>query len=284
MRVLVGITSKNRAGILPKAITSVLNQTYPHKEVWVFDDASTDDTHLLASRFPEVKWIFSEVPRGYVYARNLLMNQPGFDFYCSLDDDSWFMNPNSLSQGIEILKNDPAIAALGYDMLSPDHPNPTETKGHLKEANNFIGCGHIIRLEAAKQIDFYTPNPGFYGTEEKDLSIRLVDIGYKVMVYKGVYVWHDKTSVARNLGNQHRSGVCNDMVFIYRRTPAVFLWPTLVIQTFKHLKFSLTYKDYNFFPSYVRGIKDFVTWLLTKKTYRKAVSLLGFIKFIKARK
>jgi glycosyltransferase involved in cell wall biosynthesis len=284
MRVLVGITSKNRSGILPKAITSVLNQTYPDKEVWVFDDASTDDTHLLAGRFPEVKWIFSDVPRGYVYARNLLMNQPGFDFYCSLDDDSWFMNPNSLAEGVEILKNDSTIAALGYDMLSPDHPSPLETEVYLKESNNFIGCGHIIRLQAAKQINFYTPNPGFYGTEEKDLSIRLVDIGYRVMVYKGVYVWHDKTSVARNLDNQHRSGVCNDMVFIYRRTPAVFLWPTLVIQTVKHLKFSLSYKEHNFFPSYIEGIKDFVRWLLTKKTYRKAVSLPGFIKFIKARK
>ncbi len=276
MKVLIGITSKNRAAILPKAITSALTQTYPHKEVWVFDDASTDDTRLLADKFPEVNWIFSEVPKGYVYARNLLMNKPGFDFYCSLDDDSWFLKPNSLAAGVEVLKKDLTIGALGFDMLSPDYPNPKETKVYLKESNNFVGCGHIIRLEAAQGINFYIPNPGFYGTEEKDLSIRLVDIGYKVVFYKGVYVWHDKTPLARNLDKQHRSGVCNDLVFLYRRTPAVFLWPTLILQIAKHLKFSLTYKEQNFLPSYLQGVKDFIRWLATEQTNRKAVSIAGF--------
>ena len=77
MKVLIGITSKNREKILPKAIESALSQTYPHKEVWVFDDASTDNTRSLAITYPNVKWIFSEEPKGYVYARNLFMRAEG---------------------------------------------------------------------------------------------------------------------------------------------------------------------------------------------------------------
>lgn len=280
MKVLIGITSKNRAAILPKAITSALNQTYQNKEVWVFDDASIDDTRLLTDKFAEVKWIFSDAPKGYVYARNLLMNKPGFDLYCSLDDDSWFLNPHSLAEGVEILKEDPTIGALGFDMLSPDHPNPTDTKVDLKETNNFIGCGHIIRLKAAREINFYTPNPGFYGTEEKDLSIRLVDKGYKVVFYKGVYVWHDKTPVARNLDKQHRSGVCNDLVFCYRRAPSVFLVPTIFWKIYKHLIFAVKNK---FLLPTVLGFRDFIGWLITSKTYRKQVSIKGFLKFSQLR-
>jgi glycosyltransferase involved in cell wall biosynthesis len=283
MRVLIGITSKNRAEILPKAITSALNQTYLNKQVWVFDDASTDNTKLLVDKFPGVYWIFSEEPKGYVYARNLLMNKTGFDLYCSLDDDSWFINDNSLEKAVEILKEHPTIGALGFDMLSPDHAQPKETKAYLKESNNFIGCGHIINLEAARKVNFYTPNPGYYGTEEKDLSIRLVDAGYKVVFYKGMYIWHDKTSVARNLNKQHQSGVCNDLVFYYRRTPSFFLWPALFIQILKHVRFSLTFKEHNFFRPCLSGIKDFARWLIKAETNRKAVSIAGFKKYIKLR-
>ena len=85
---------------------------------------------------------------------------------------------------------------------------------YLKESNNFIGCGSHHQAESCKGDKLLYPyNPSFYGTEEKDLSIHLVDIGYKVVFYKGVYVWHDKTSISRNLYKQHRSGVCNDFVF-----------------------------------------------------------------------
>jgi GT2 family glycosyltransferase len=172
------------------------------------------------------------------------------------------------------------------NMFGPDVfiTDSNHTFGHNISPKDSPGCGHIIRLIAAKEINFYTPNPGFYGTEEKDLSIRLVDKGYKVVFYKGVYVWHDKTPIARDLNKQHRSGVCNDLVFSYRRTPALFLWPTLILQIAKHLKFALTYKHHNFIPACKQGVNDFLKWLVTKETDRKAVSMAGFIKFIKARK
>ena len=75
---------------------------------------------------------------------------------------------------------------------------------------------YFIADPGATGLSGMVSDPGYYGSEEKDLSIRLVDKGYRVVFYKGVYVWHDKTSVARNLNKQHRSGVCNDLVFLFR--------------------------------------------------------------------
>ena len=37
MKVCIGITTKNRADILSKSIESALSQSYPNKEVVVFD-------------------------------------------------------------------------------------------------------------------------------------------------------------------------------------------------------------------------------------------------------
>ena len=62
MKVLIGITTHNRAALLTKAIQSALDQDYPDKEVAVFDDASTDETITLKAHFPQVRWFHNESP------------------------------------------------------------------------------------------------------------------------------------------------------------------------------------------------------------------------------
>ena len=50
-RVSIIITTKNEAKILGKALRSVINQTYPKKEVIVIDNYSSDDTKNIAKRY-----------------------------------------------------------------------------------------------------------------------------------------------------------------------------------------------------------------------------------------
>lgn len=280
MKVLIGITSKNRAPILPKAIDSALRQTHQEKEIWVYDDASTDSTKSLQNSYQHINWIFSDTPFGYLHARNLFMKKPGFNYFCSLDDDAWFIKDDSIEKAISFMQNNPDVGVVGFDMLSPDAPEKKTDKPFFKETNNFIGCGHIVNLTAAEEVGYYTRNPGFYGGEEKDLCIKLIDAGYRIMTYKGEYVWHDKTMVARDLKKQHQSGVCNDLVFTYRRAPLSILLPALPIKLFKHLKFSIRYKKEQLVRPCLLGIVDFFKWLATEKTNRKAVSRTAFHKFI----
>ena len=66
MKVLVGISTRNRAELLIKAIQSALDQDYSNIEVAVFDDASTDDTPQLKTLYPQVRWLRSDKPQGYL--------------------------------------------------------------------------------------------------------------------------------------------------------------------------------------------------------------------------
>ena len=280
MKILIGITSKNRVGILPKAIEAALSQSYQHKEIWVYDDASTDDTKSLQANYATVNWTIGNESKGLVWARNFFMKNEGYEYFCSLDDDAWFINEDSIQKALSYMKANPNVGALGFDMLSPDAPEQKTATPSFLESNNFIGCGHIINLKAAKEIGYYTPNPGFYGGEEKDFCIRLINAGYKVITYKGMYVWHDKTIVARDSSKQHRSGVCNDLVFTYRRAPLLVLVPALAVKFYKHLKFSLSYKSEQLTMPCMGGFADFFKWLTTKKTHRKSVSLQAFNSFL----
>jgi GT2 family glycosyltransferase len=278
MSVLVGITTRDRYEILPKAIRSALTQHYPALQVAVFNDNSTDSTQLIKREFPQISWEASIETKGYLFARNKLMGEAKALYFCSLDDDAWFLDDAALAKSIEYLNKHPDVAAVGFDILSPDNPHPNPEQEPV-ETNMFIGCGHVLRLEAIRAVGFYDPNPLFYGGEEKDLCLKLIDKGFKIISMTGVHVWHDKTLVARNQHAQHKSGICNDLVFFYRRSPLVFLFPGLFVKIIKHLKFSWQYDGGSLFKDGLSGVANFVTLFFSFKLKRAPVSIKAFRKY-----
>lgn len=239
--VLVGIVTRNRANILPRAIQSALSQNYPHVRVVVFDDASEDGTLCLRSDFPVVEWRRSDAGCGFVQARNQLMRTSQDEYYLSLDDDARFIGNDEIALAIEHLETNPRVAAVAFDILSPDHPQPAP-RCASRPVQMFIGCGHVVRLSTLREVGLYTPGPGFYGSEEKDLCLRLLNSGWDVDLLPGVHVWHDRTLVARDLAAQHRSGVCNDLVFALRRCPFPLVLGVVPVKLFRHLRFAVRHR------------------------------------------
>ena len=272
MKVLVGITTHNRADILAKSIQSALDQDYENKQIAVFDDASTDETKELRKKFPNVTWYRSEKTVGYLHARNQLMRETDADLFISLDDDAWFIKGDEVSIGVQTMRERPHVAALAYDILSPDRPNIKARSGP-RTTHTFIGCGHLLRLSKIKEIGFYIPNPGFYGGEEQDLSIRLLDHGCELLILPGVHVWHEKTLQARDLTKQHLSAVCNDLAFAVRRSPASSLFWLLPGKILSHTRFALMN---NYLLPCLKGFYMFFSALPRLFSTREAVSKAAF--------
>jgi hypothetical protein len=191
--------------------------------------------------FPLVEWIRWSTPRGYVAARNHWLLEANEEFFVSLDDDAWFVKGDELATAIDHMRKHKRVAALAFDIASPDAPT-LRSRAEAIPTHMFIGCGHLLRMSAVREVGLYERNPGFYGGEEKDLSIRLLDRGWEIHFLPGVHVWHEKTSLARDQPAQHRSGVCNDLLFAVRRCP----WPDLLWvvpgKAVNHLIFSLRHR------------------------------------------
>ncbi len=279
-KVLIGITSKNRASILPKAIRSAGEQHYTNKAIAVFDDASSDNTATLEKDFPWVQWTLSKEPRGLMYARNYFLGISDAEYFCSLDDDAWFLNDNAVGIAIDYLDKHPDVAAIAFEILSPDNHKRDNDAIRDVETNNYIGCGHVLRISATKQVGMYSATPGTYGGEEKDLCIRFIDAGYRIIKLFGVRVWHDKTNIARNEWRQHRSGVCNDFVFMWRRTPLLYLFPSVFMKIYVHFIFPIKYKKLSLYTAFFRGFFDFVKAVVTGKIKRQPVSKRAFKKYL----
>ena len=232
--VLVGITTRNRVAILPKAIASSLAQQYPALEVAVFDDGSTDDTPALSEKYPEIRWQRHEQSHGIIESRNELMQKTEATYYVSLDDDAWFLHGDEIALAVSHLESHPNLAAVAFDILSPDRPAEVARTG-AAPVSMFIGCGHVVRLSAVRAVGYYAPTPGTYGSEEKDLALRLADRGFKIELLSGIHVWHDKAWTGRDWYPLHRSGVCNELFMTLRRCPlpdVLFVLPLKLLSYF----------------------------------------------------
>lgn len=275
-RVLIGIVTRNRASLLAKAIESGLRQDYQPLQVAVIDDHSTDDMSSVVEQFPTVEWTMWNERRGYLEARNRLMDGAKAEYFLSLDDDAWFVGTEEVGVAVEYLETHPCVAAVAFDILSPDLPDE-RPRVEGRQTREFIGCGHVLRLSAVREVGFYIPNPGSYGGEEKDLSLRLQDNRWEIHTLPGVHVWHDKSPVSRDLIAQHRSGVCNDLVFAMRRCPLPMLLWVLPYKVLSHLRFAVRRR---LLRPCVAGIGLFVRNLAAAWRSRRPVRASTFREFV----
>lgn len=92
--VSIYMPTHNRVQLLPRAVQSVLNQTYQHIELIIVDDGSTDNTwqylNELAVCNSKVKVFRHEKALGACAARNLALKHASGKFVTGIDDDDEF--------------------------------------------------------------------------------------------------------------------------------------------------------------------------------------------------
>jgi glycosyltransferase involved in cell wall biosynthesis len=103
--VSVVIPCYQQAHFLCDAIESVLAQTYPHLEIVVVDDGSSDNTVTVVSRYPGVRYIRQE-NQGLASARNMGLRQTIGEYLIFLDSDDRLL-PNALDAGLRCFRENP---------------------------------------------------------------------------------------------------------------------------------------------------------------------------------
>ena len=82
------IPSYNRSHILPQAIKSVLNQSYPNWELFIVDDGSIDGTWALMNDYSDDRIHYLHKENGGVCsARNYGVHSSKGDYIVFLDSD-----------------------------------------------------------------------------------------------------------------------------------------------------------------------------------------------------
>lgn len=112
------IPAHNAAGHIHRCLERVFSQSYPHLEVIVVDDASTDATGDVVLSFGErVEYLRLERNRGPAYARTLGLSRSTGEFVAFLDADDYWM-PDFLTTTVVFLSGNPTAIAVSTGFVS----------------------------------------------------------------------------------------------------------------------------------------------------------------------
>ena len=104
--VSVVIPCYQQAHFLCDAIESVLGQTYPHVELIVVDDGSSDNIVAVVNRYPGIRYLRQE-NQGLAAARNAGLRQTIGRYLVFLDSDDRLFPP-ALDAGLQCFRENPA--------------------------------------------------------------------------------------------------------------------------------------------------------------------------------
>jgi len=107
-------------------VEAALAQPYPHKEIIVVDDGSTDDTRAVLACFADRVKIIHQANAGPAVARNRGVRESRGEYIAFLDaDDLWL--GDKLSQQVRFLRDNPDIALVYHDWHVVDFGSPEDT-------------------------------------------------------------------------------------------------------------------------------------------------------------
>lgn len=152
------IPTYNRANIISKTISSIINQSYRNIEIIVIDDGSTDNTKTIIEQFNDDRLkYFWKSNEGRTIARNHGLSLATGDYINYIDSDDYVL-PNHFVLASEfILKNNPDVFHTSYKIVNEKNElisiyKPVKNINQELLKGNLLAClSVIIRKEVAQE-------------------------------------------------------------------------------------------------------------------------------------
>jgi GT2 family glycosyltransferase len=199
------VSTWNKREDLRENLNALRAQTLPFAAIVVVDNASTDGTaEMVASEFPEVRLIvMPHSAYGACETFNIGFASSRTELTAILDDDI-VMSPDWLEKStLRMVKEPPTTAIVSTQVIEPGMPESYKSSPLVNEErymSTFRGCASLARTGALREAGFYDERLFIYGNE-RDLTCRLLNRGYRVLQYPQASVLH-KTPFGIKMGKR----------------------------------------------------------------------------------
>ncbi len=210
--VSVVIPHWNGIAYLPACLDALRAQTYPHLEVIVVDNASTDGSQaLIAARYPEVRLVALPENRGFTGACNAGITAASGEFIALLNNDTQAA-PDWIAEVVAAFERHPEAGSVASRMLLFTRRDTLHTAGDFygvdglpgnrgvwqpdgppfdREEYVFSACGgsSVYRralLDAVGLLD----DDFFFSCEDVDLGWRAQLAGWRCVYAPRAVVYH----------------------------------------------------------------------------------------------
>jgi GT2 family glycosyltransferase len=218
--ITVSITTRNRPAALDRCLRSIAHIATLTKGVIVFDDASdppVSDAAMepLASRLGlPIDVVRADAPRGTAAGKNLIARRALTPFVLSLDDDAFLVDGRAVRAAVEVLAHDSKVAAIAFAQLDGAgvrcaafaQPSAAMVASYVPA---FIGFASLLNREHLLAIGGYREAFGIHG-EERELCLRWLDRGWRVVFLPDAGVAHDADPSQRDRAAYTRLVIRND--------------------------------------------------------------------------
>lgn len=213
--VSVIIPTYKRANLLPRAIDSVLNQTYKNIEVIVVDDNSPDTVHRKNAEITmkdyennsKVKYIQHRKNKNGSAARNTGIKEARGTYVAFLDDDNYYFS-TKIEKQINYLLNHPQYKAAYCGLKTKDKDIVPTQVGDLTfeqlSGTNIIDTNMIL-IEKSVVLSFGGWDERLKRNQDVSFMLRYFKTGNKIGVISeplAYYDLSDRSNVAKPRENE----------------------------------------------------------------------------------
>jgi len=186
----------NAEETIGKCIESIMNQDLEiEKEILVIDNGSADRSLEIAQSYPDVR-CFRESKRGPAATRNKGLENAKGDYIAFVDSDV-VLPKDWLSKGMEKLKNNTSLAAVGGPGKSVEKNPISDALDKLLFGKNegveeiFVDSlatmDALYRADAIKGMRF---DESLIAGEDPEFNFRLRKKGYNLLYSRDLFVYH----------------------------------------------------------------------------------------------
>jgi len=269
------ILNWNRKEETVRAINSVKIQSYKNIEILVVDNGSEDGSvNYIKEKCSDIKCIELDKNYGCPGGRNRGIQYCNGDFIFFCDNDG-VLHCDAIKNAVKIILSDEKIAVVTG--LVKDFSEESEINTFCEllndnscQVNTFQGGISLHRKKVYTDISLY-PDDYMYGGEEKYLSFRILDNGYKIIKNKDVVLWHKKSIVSRDIKSESVSCLCNQLVNAYQLYPIEYFLSFFLYYMLVYSLYALRYNVFKEFLiaqySIIKRLKKYKRLPVKRRTY-----------------
>jgi len=194
------ITVYNKREIIKRTVESLLKQPVKLEEIYIIDDGSNDGSidviKEIAAKHDNIKCIFLK-RQGITAALNAGLTKVLGEFIIVLDGDV-VLDEKWIDKLLPYFQDEKVAAVSGLTKLGNNKNIWPALAGYNVEyrqskikspfINHLSTCNTIYRKSALEKVGLFSPAL-FYG-QDNDLSYRMIDAGYKLILSKDTYCLH----------------------------------------------------------------------------------------------
>lgn len=256
------VPNYNNEKYIRQCLDSILAQTYPVKELIVYDDCSTDGSRMILNEYSEkysnVKVIWGEKNVGVSVARDTAIRATSSDYVCMLDADDYFYNKKKLAAEMAAIdkiyrNNEKKVISFSQTVDVDETGTPLGAVNHVNLSGNerfrivtrlyknYMPRDYCFPRDTYFECGGYTKGVSLY--EDWELNIKFLD---KIkFVYSGEF----------GTAYRHKEGGLSSVNYKKQLTTK--------IRIFKQFKTTLIEKIFFFILTYAAYAKHRVKgWML----------------------